>query len=200
MSNNNIAPDSELHLQKRAGLPDDLAFLVKKYPKENWQAHKNMGDATQFWLSRHAMFRELSTGLLQASSELKEQELKPAEFRDWFVPRYWFFLQQLNAHHQIEDGHYFPLLIKAEDRLKSGFELLESDHGVIHEGLLSLQDIGIKFDHALQNDPARILFIADDVTKALSSFLNDLTRHLADEEDLVVPLILDRSEMAIGLA
>jgi hemerythrin-like domain-containing protein len=199
MNNNTTAPKSELHLHKRSGLPDDCAFLVKKYPKESWEAHQNLGESSKFWLSRHEMFRELSTILLQSASELKEQELKPAEFRNWFVPRYWFFIQQLDAHHRIEDGHYFPLLIRAEEKLKAGFELLENDHGVIHDGLLRLQDAGLKLDQALQHDPSRILFITDDVAKELTAFLGDLTRHLADEEDLVIPLILDRTEASIGL-
>ena len=199
MNNNKSAPEDELHLHKRSGLPDDLAFLVKKYPKESWQAHQNLGESSKFWLQRHDMFRELSAILLQTASELKQQDIKPAEFRGWFQPRYWFFIQQLDTHHQVEDGHYFPLLVRAEDKLKAGFELLESDHHIIHDGLLRLQDAGIKFDQALQSEPSRILFAADDVAKELNAFLGDLTRHLADEEDLVIPLILDRTESAIGL-
>ena len=33
---------NELSLERRAGLPDDLRFLVERYPREDWQAHRNI--------------------------------------------------------------------------------------------------------------------------------------------------------------
>ena len=48
------------------------------------------------------------------------------DYRAWFPPRLQFFLQQLNAHHQIEDLHYFPVFQAAEARLAHGFDVLES--------------------------------------------------------------------------
>ena len=40
----------------------------------------------------------------------------------------------------------------------------------------------------------------DDYADASAALLKGLVRHLDDEEDLIVPLILDRSEEALGVA
>lgn len=185
-------------LKQRAGLPPDLAALVKKYPRSVWPSHANLGEMSQFWLQRHEMFRELGAALITQARGLKEQKTQPAEFREWFIPRFWFMLQQLNTHHQIEDGYYFPKFMQADTTLKRGFEMLESDHNVIHHGMVKLQDTGLAFDQALNHDPARILFAADDVAGALDGFIKLLLRHLEDEEDLVIPLVLDRGETTLG--
>ena len=49
-----------LALARRSGWPDDLRVLIARYPREQWDAHANLGEMARFWLSRHAMFRELS--------------------------------------------------------------------------------------------------------------------------------------------
>jgi len=40
----------------------------------------------------------------------------------------------------------------------------------------------------------------DNYADASGTLLKGLVRHLDDEEDLIVPLILDRSEKALGVA
>ena len=44
-------------LARRSGWPEDMRVLLDRYPREQWNAHANLGQMARFWLSRHAMFR-----------------------------------------------------------------------------------------------------------------------------------------------
>jgi hypothetical protein len=94
-----------------------LRVLLVRYPREQWHSHANLGDMARFWLSRHAMFCELSGAIEQVTAQFRAGHLPPAEFARQFVPRLQFMLDQLNVHHQIEDLHYFPIFQAAEARL-----------------------------------------------------------------------------------
>ncbi|EKF17935.1 hemerythrin domain-containing protein [Nitratireductor pacificus] len=188
-----------LRVEVRQGLPSDLRYLVEKYPRETWQGHPNLGDMAQFWLQRHDMFRELG-GLLRGSvSDYREGRLAPHDFAAWFAPRLRFFLQQLHGHHQIEDMHYFPVFAAAETGLKRGFDLLDADHHTIHDALERNAEAGLAFLQALGADRDRLLFAADAYADENARLLPMLLRHLHDEEDLIIPLILDRTEEGLGV-
>lgn len=192
-------PD-ELLIGARQGLPPDLRYLVEKYPREVWREHANLGAMAQFWLQRHDMFRELG-GLLQTGvGDYREGRLAPHDFAAWFAPRLRFFLQQLDGHHQIEDAHYFPVFAAAERRLQRGFDILDSDHHIIHDALEENAETGRAFLTALSGDRDKRLFAADSYAGANTRLLDMLMRHLRDEEDLIIPLILDRGEEALGVA
>ena len=96
-----------------------MRVLLVAYPREKWDAHANLGGMARFWLSRHAMFRELSATIEQVTEQFRAGKLPPIEFARQFVPRLQFILDQLNAHHQIEDFHYFPIFRAADTRLAS---------------------------------------------------------------------------------
>jgi hypothetical protein len=53
---------------------------------------------------------------------------------------------------------------------------------------------------ALQGDAERLRYCSDEYADASGVLLKGLIRHLDDEEDLIVPLILDRGEEALGVA
>lgn len=188
-----------LDLKTRDGLPGDLLFLAAKYPREIWPNHENLGEMSRFWLQRHDMFRKLSAALLEGTAALHGRQVEPQPFHGWFVPQFNFFLEQLHSHHRVEDHHYFPLLMKVEKKLKRGFDLLDGDHKLIHQGLLNLLDTGRELDVALRESPARLPAAAAGMVGALDNFIKDMQRHLTDEEDLVIPLILDRGESELGV-
>ena len=179
-------------LEKRLGLPDDLRFLLAKYPREDWTAHDNIQGLASAWLQRHDMFREFGRILEGAIGDHREDRTTPEEFARFFAPRLRFFLGQLNGHHSIEDEHYFPLFAKAEKRLKSGFDILDSDHHVIHESLERNAEAANGFLRALHEDAGRQRLAAEAYANENARLIAMLTRHLADEEDLIIPLILDR--------
>jgi iron-sulfur cluster repair protein YtfE (RIC family) len=190
---------ADIPLHSRAGWPADLRLLIDRYPREVWGAHENLGAMARFWLQRHDMFREVGDALADATTAFREGTASAADFRAWFPPRLQFFLQQLNSHHQVEDLHYFPVFQAAEQRLAHGFEVLETDHEVIHAQIVATVESANAFLRAATNDPEALRTAGDHYAGTSSGLLRLLTRHLGDEEDLIIPLILDRGEASLGV-
>jgi hypothetical protein len=189
---------ADLPLDSRSGWPADLRLLADRYPREVWTGHANLGQMARFWLQRHDMFRELGTALTQATAAFRAGTATAEDFRAWFPPRLQFFLQQLHAHHQIEDLHYFPVFQAAEARLARGFDVLEADHRVIHAAIDGAVTAANAFIGALA-EPDALARAGQAYAAAGDALLGKLTRHLRDEEDLIIPLILDRGEAALGV-
>ena len=189
-----------LALASRSGWPDDLRVLVARFPREQWEGHANLGEMARFWLSRHAMFRELAMTIQAVETQFREGALSPAEFPRHLIPRLQFLLSQLDVHHQIEDLHYFPIFRAADTRLARGFDVLEGDHHAIHEDMEKTATTANALLRSLAGEPQALRQCSDDYAAASGSLLKGLVRHLDDEEDLIVPLILDRGEEALGVA
>jgi hemerythrin-like domain-containing protein len=190
---------AELALETRAGLPEDLKHLIARYPREAWTSHGNLGEMAKFWLSRHAMFRDLGSTLEEASAHFQNGKVGAREFAGFFAPRLQFFLQQLHAHHHVEDDHYFPIFRRADERLVRGFDMLDRDHDMLAAGIESSVSAANRFLRAVEGPPEELARAADDYAGCGAKLLRGLVRHLDDEEDLVVPLILDRGEVALGV-
>ncbi len=188
-----------LDLEARSGWPPDLRLYLDRYPRAVWPGHANLGELAQFWLQIHDGFRAMDRELTGATTDLREGRVTHDRFRSWFAPRLRMFLHHLEGHHQIEDFQFFPLFGAAEPRLRSGFEVLESDHHVIHGAMDELVKSANDFLGLPAGDSDLLRRIGDRYADASDHLMRLLTRHLDDEEDLIVPLILDRGERALGL-
>jgi hemerythrin-like domain-containing protein len=195
-----MLPDqSESDLLIRTGLPDDLRFLLAKYPRSEWQQHDNVRGMANLWLERHAMFREMGKLLTGAIGDYREERKTAPEFANFFAPRLNFFLGQLDGHHNVEDAHYFPVFARAEARLKRGFDILDGDHHAIHGALEANADTANAFLRALSENGDKQRFAADAYAEQNTRLVAMLSRHLDDEEDLIVPLILERGDRGLGI-
>ena len=87
----------------------------------------------------------------------------------------------------------------AEARLAHGFTVLEADHETIHESIAATVETANAFLRAAVNDADALRTAGDAYTAASGKLIGQLTRHLGDEEDLIIPLILDRGEAALGV-
>ncbi len=105
----------------------------------------------------------------------------------------------MHAHHQIEDFHYFPIFRKAEARLLAGFDVLEADHATLHHDIESTVAAANGLLQSFSGDVGTLKRAADTYATASRTLFKGLKRHLDDEEDLIVPLILDRSEDKLGI-
>jgi hypothetical protein len=190
---------ASLTLDRRDGWPADLRVLADKHPREGWQQHANLGEMARFWLQRHDMFREIGAALTDATTAFREGTATAETFRTFFPPRLQFFLQQLNAHHQVEDLHYFPVFQAAESRLARGFEVLEGDHHLIHAEIAATVDAANVFLRTPVNDGDAQRAAGDGYAQTSGTLIRLLGHHLRDEEDLIIPLILDRGEASLGI-
>jgi hypothetical protein len=183
-----------LDLASRSGWPSELRTLLEKYPRDIWPGHRNLGMTARFWLERHDGFRALGSTLTKATGDFREGMLEPAEFRRFFAPRLQFFLESLEGHHHVEDYSYFPIFRAAEKRLAKGFDVLEGDHEAIHAEILRTVESANGLLRATQSDDDARRVATDLYADASERLVEFLVRHLADEEDLIMLVILDQGE------
>ena len=189
-----------LNLDTRSGWPDDLCIFLDQYPRAAWLKHRNFGERMRFWMGVHNGFRDLGNALQSATAGFREGEVTADRFREWFAPRLNYLLSHLHTHHHIEDFEYFPILAAAEPRLARGFEVLESDHESIHA---TIADLAAAANHFIATDVGHrdaILQSGERYADASDRLIGQLMRHLDDEEDLIVPLVLDRGEEPLGIS
>ena len=175
-------------------LGEELLVLARRHPRSGWETSPALGELGRFWLQRHAMFRRLDVLIREATEAALDGSTDPARFRPWLARHLRFGLGQLEEHHLVEDHHYFPLFRAAEPRLVAGFELLERDHDQIHAAIAGLVEHAGPLLTGAAPDPAGLARFHD----AHLAHGRLLLRHLDDEEDLVIPLLLERGEDRLG--
>lgn len=180
----------DLSLGTRTGLPDALRVLVEKHPRDGWEAHPNFGAMTRFWLQRHLMFRQIQATLVEETQAHLDRATDPAQYGTRLQRLGSLLLGELHGHHHVEDAHYFPLLATQDTRLARGFELLDRDHHELDGRMEALAGAANAALHRLAaNAPAADA--AGRLHGELEAFGRFLDRHLTDEEELVVPVILE---------
>ena len=180
---------TDLTLEHRDGLPDALRVLLEQYPREAWEAHGNFGGLIRFWLDRHLLFRRLLATMTEDSETALGGDMDPRQMAGRLSRLGGMFLGDLHGHHSIGDMHYFPRLVGLEPAIDRGFELLDADHKALDGHLSRFADeanavlgaVGEGADWRPQLDEFR---------QGLGRFHVFLNRHLIDEEDLIVPVLL----------
>ena len=171
-----------LALDQREKLPDALRVLLDTYPRDGWSEHSNFAGLVEFWLGRHMMFRKLTTMLNDDAEQAMDGKLDLMAYKPRLARFGGALVQELHGHHNIEDHHYFPQLSGLEPGLLRGFEILDKDHHAMDD---LLNRFANKANEVLQGGGEIGRF-----REELLSFNAMLDRHLEDEEDLIVPVIL----------
>jgi hypothetical protein len=131
------------------------------------------------------------------TTDFREGRMSPATFLPLFQRRMGLLLGELDMHHRVEDDYYFPSFAAAAPKLQKGFDILDNDHGVIHGAIYSLGTASREFIAALSGEvsgrDSDALRVAERLAGGIEGFDRTLLRHLEDEEDLIIPLILERT-------
>ena len=145
-------------------------------------------ELVRFWMDRHVMFRDVLGRLRSTTEGLIDAKSDPAQSAHQIGRYAGFLLNELHTHHNVEDHHYFPQSVGLDARVSHGFEILDSDHHALDGHIHALADRTNALLRAAQGaqwrDPAV------DLNTGLTEFERFLDRHLTDEEDLIVPVIL----------
>ena len=186
-----------LDLSAREGLPDALRVLLRDHPREGWDRDPNFHGLVSFWIDRHLMFRRLLGTMSGDARSFLDRGMDPRTYAGRLARLGQMFVAELHGHHGIEDAHYFPVLARAEPRIARGFALLEADHEALDPELAVFAEaangvLGAVAAGAPSTDAGAAFLVR------LGAMERLLDRHLTDEEDLVVPVILRHGERGLG--
>ena len=174
----------DLDLDTRPGLPPALRVLVEELPRAGWEAHPNFRPLAEFWMERHIAFRRLLAMLTQQAEARLDDRIDGAALSAQVARLGGALVGGLEEHHTVEDHHYFPMMTRMEPRVARGFAMLDADHDALHGWLATLTNSAEAAMRAQDSDTVGRLHTD------LGRFAPLLDRHLTDEEDLVVPVIL----------
>lgn len=191
------ALEDETALATRAGLPASQTWLRELFAAQPWRDHPNYAGLASFWQQVHNGIRAEAVELRRLLEKFRNHDSDAELFQRALTGRLQQYLGHLQFHHQIEDESYFPKFRALDEKLASGFDLLEADHQVIHAELMRVGESGGLLVRSLRSpseDVKRHLATHAEAAERLSRLLD---RHLDDEEDLVVPAILRHGDRSL---
>ncbi|WP_306142418.1 hemerythrin domain-containing protein [Roseibium sp. MMSF_3412] len=171
-------------------MPATMRILLDDYPRDSWDAHPGFKEKTKHWLGAHQMFRRLGE-LVRSETELY---LDKSREPDDFAGRLSYYgnalVANLHGHHNWEDKSYFPELSAADPRFDAGLEILEKDHQELDRVLDRFTETANRSIKLIHLDEPQAREEAGRLHGLAGTIEAFLERHLADEEELAVPIIL----------
>jgi len=178
-------PSASWALERRA--------LLERHPRASWAEQSS--PTVQLWLEVHDGFRRDCVALAMAGDDYSGGRLPARDLAVLAGARLRGLVAQLRGHHEIEDHHYFPTFRDAAPRLAPAFDLLAADHMALEKdvgaALAALGELVAAADGhdgappAAEHAARRYVAAGDRLCRRLAS-------HLSDEEDLIIPLLIQR--------
>lgn len=180
---------TQLELQ-REGLPVEMQVLLADYPREAWPDNPHFARSIQNWMSAHQMFRQLAAIVRGDTEEYLDNGKDPDDLSRELSRYGDLLVRNLHGHHTWEDREYFPELRTADRRFDKGLALLEEDHRILDGTLNRFTTAANRVIKLVQLDEAKAREEAVGLHDCSEQIEGLLERHLADEEDLIVPILL----------
>lgn len=186
----------DMRLGHRHRLPDALRVLMEEFPREAWAADPGFTHMISFWLERHIMFRQFLQAIQRDTGHVLGREIDGGAFARRLQRLRAVLMNDLKMHHHMEDAFYFPRLRQLDRRITVGFDILDKDHQAIDAELGAFGELGNLAIAALGQSERADKEVAN-LLEGLGRLERFLDRHLTDEEELVVPVLLKNAHLNI---
>ena len=177
----------DIHTQD---MPAEMQLLLRTYPRDDWEAHPGFKEMTRNWLGAHQMFRRLSDHVRYETEIYINKARAPRDYAERLRRYGGMLVGNLHGHHGWEDSSYFPELSAADPRFDAGLEILEKDHAALDVVLESFTNSANHMLKLIQIDDNSARDEAGKLHSTIETIETFLQRHLSDEEELAVPIIL----------
>lgn len=175
---------------RRTDMPDEMRVLLDQYPRDSWAAHPGFAEKTRHWLGAHQMFRQLAERVRLDAEACLDRDLSPETHAERLMQYGGALVGNLHGHHGWEDRSYFPELSAADPRFDAGLAVLEQDHVDLDKVLAEFTRHANRVLQLSHLDPPQAREEVAQVQGTSAVIEAFLQRHLGDEEDLAVPIIL----------
>ncbi|MEM8731214.1 MAG: hemerythrin domain-containing protein [Pseudomonadota bacterium] len=175
---------------RTADMPEEMRLLLNTYPRDSWDTHPGFKEKTQAWMRAHEMFRQLARKVRLDSEGWLDQTVDDDDYARDLSRFGGALVGNLHGHHGWEDHSYFPELSAADSRFDAGLDLLEKDHADLDQVLDTFTRQANRVIQLMRLDPGQVRDEVGPLHGTAETIEVFLKRHLSDEEDLAVPIIL----------
>jgi len=181
---------TQVYEMRSEGMPADMQVLLEAYPRDSWGGHPGFREKTKNWLGAHRMFRQLGEIIRVETEKYLDKAYDADEYSTRLSHYGDMMVRNLHGHHGWEDHAYFPELMAADPRFEAGLEILEKDHQALDVVLESFSKSANRVIQLAELDEKQAFDEAGGVLEIAETIEAFLKRHLSDEEELAVPIIL----------
>ncbi len=182
-----MSPDFDMRTND---MPAEMQVLLGQYPRDSWPEHAGFKDKTRQWLGAHQMFRRVSSTVVKDAERFLDGDKSADDYINLLVYRGGSLINNLHGHHGWEDHSYFPELSKADSRFDAGLEILEKDHVDLNKVLVSFTQTANRAIALIESGDNKHRNEMGQLHSTALAIEALLQRHLSDEEELAVPIIL----------
>tara|TARA_R110002124_G_scaffold83738_8_gene218955 strand:+ start:2088 stop:2654 length:567 start_codon:yes stop_codon:yes gene_type:complete len=175
---------------RRADMPSEMRSLLDTYPRDSWDSHPGFKEKTRHWMGAHQMFRDLSKLVRTDAERYLDRMISVEDYAGRLSYYGGALVGNLHGHHGWEDHSYFPELSAADPRFDAGLDVLEKDHAdldVVLDIFTKGANRAIKLAQLDAVQAKEEIGKLHGTSEVIEAFLK---RHLSDEEELAVPIIL----------
>ena len=180
--------EPENSIIRREGLSPAIRETLLESTRSEWPEHPRFLGKANFFLNIHGNLlngAEQLAGGLEALLDSPASEVQDALEASRLKQLGRDLISFAHHHHEIEDHFYFPQFTRLFPAMEHAIELLDGDHRVL-ESALNDTESGLE---ALRTRPADRDGIAR-VWKGSRALEKIISRHLWDEEEIIVPIFL----------
>jgi len=171
-------------------MPAEMRVLMDEYSRETWKAHPGFRETTRNWLVAHQMFRRLAATIRTDTEDYLDDRMPAERFAHRIAYHGNALVRNLHGHHDWEDHSYFPELSAADSRFDAGLEILQKDHQDLNVVLDRFTTVANRVIKLVQLEETSAKLESGDLLVVAQTIERFLARHLSDEEELAVPVIL----------
>jgi iron-sulfur cluster repair protein YtfE (RIC family) len=177
-------------IDTRQGLPTEMQILLRDYPRVTWPENPNLARSTQNWMAAHSMFRQLAAIITQETQGFLDKASDPQRYAGRLAHYGNLLVRNLHGHHHWEDRAFFPELEAADPRFAAGLAMLEGDHVALDALLERFTRQANRVVQLATLEEAQMPAEAGPLAEVSAGIEQFLHRHLTDEEELAVPILL----------
>jgi hypothetical protein len=167
----------------------EVRAQLERHPRASWR--EDPSPAARFWLEIHDGFRRES-GSLVALLDEHRGDRAAAKLAVVSGRRLESMIARLRGHHEIEDFEYFPAFRALAPKLAPGLDVLAGDHARLHRHVEEALAALCELRAAVESDAAATPWATERYGSRIDELCRALARHLDDEEELIIPLLLER--------
>lgn len=191
------------HVEQRSELSEQLQQQLTQLQtvsgtRDEWPQHHRFAGEAEFWMQVHKALLGATAELPQRCASLMLSIDDPAVRKKSLTGLSQLggqLIHHAHTHHHVEDNHFFPVFQRAFPALDHHLALLDGDHKILTETLdqleLALREVSLAENYQdSKTSASKCQFNCERLLTAAKRVDKLFSRHIADEEEICIPAIL----------